>query len=299
MDTTTPVQKPTTPNTPNCNGVGCADCLKGGIPFRKEWISFFLILFIITSTVLSVLYVNAKREAKSAASVPAEQMVEKGAAIVYPSTKPRTYTSVVKLPKPVTEGSLSLEEAIVSRRSRREFSDTPVTIPEISQMLWSGQGQTDPSGKRTIPSARESYSMTLFVFVKEAKGLTPGIYEYIPKDHSLGAVSTVDVETAMKTAGAQAGAQAAPVVFLIASDFGLYQTKTKAENMNATYMEAGHISQNMYLMAESLKMGTVTMAGFSSPKMVETLKLDPAFNVEYIMPFGHRAVATGSATVTE
>lgn len=301
MDTSTSQPKP---NDPSCTGPNCGQCLKGGMPMRRESLSFFLIVFIITTTILGVLYINAKRELKSAGQsddrLTGEVLEKKTASpAAYPTAKARIYTSTVALPKPITDGKFSLEKAIATRRTRREFSNTPVTLAEISQMAWSGQGQTDPSGKRTAPSARESYSMTLFVFVKEAKGLTPGVYEYLPKEHALGALSAVDMTDTMKTAGAQAGAQAAPVVFLIASDLGLYQTKTKAENMNATYMEAGHISQNMYLTAESLQMATVAMAGFSSPKMTQTLKIDPAFNVEYIMPFGHRVPATNSAKLVE
>ncbi len=280
------------PHDEDCKGPNCGQCLKGGMPMRKDALSLLLVLFIVMTTIMGVLYINAKRELKAGARTQGGTVSEQPkTATTYPTAAARTFTSVIPLPKPIVDGKFSLDRAIATRRSRREFSAAPVTLSQISQMAWSGQGQTDPTGKRTAPSARESYSMTIFVFVKQAQGIEPGIYEYLPATHSLGALAPIDVTSAMTTAGVQEGAVNAPVVFLIASDFGVYQTKTKSSEVTPTYMEAGHIGQNMYLEAESLGMATVTMAGFDSAKVTTAVNLDPAFKIEYLMPFGHRADA--------
>lgn len=299
-------QHPITETPARCaSGGDCSSCLKGGIPVRRDLLSFLFLLAIGVCTVLTVVTVVAKREVSELRSKVGDDKAK--VAIVqpsptpYPTTAPRSYASLISLPAAKVTGSMPLEKAIATRRSRREFSNKKVTLTEISQMLWSGQGVTDPAtGKRTIPSARESYSMTLFVFVKEAEGLEPGLYEYMPKEHALGKTKLVTVDGVMTAAGVQPGAVNAPVVFLVASSFGNYQAKTKSANVNATYMEAGHIGQNMYLVTESLGMSTVTMAGFDSLKVTNALAMDPTLNVEYILPFGHRAPeASGSATPKE
>jgi SagB-type dehydrogenase family enzyme len=263
---------------------------------KKESLSFLVVFLVGALTVLTVLFVQAKRESlkvEREMKAPEEKssVAAAPAATTYPLPKERVYTSTIQLPSPNTTTGIPLDKAINTRRSRRAYSEQPVTLSEISQMLWSGQGVTDPqTGKRTSPSARESYSMTLFVVIKSAQGLEPGVYEYLPKTHSLGKVATVDMPTALVAAGVQPAAQQAPVVFLVASSFGKYQQVTKSPNVNATYMEAGHIGQNMYLEAESLGMGTVAMAGFDGAKVATAFQIDPAESILYVFPFGHRGV---------
>lgn len=285
MDQTTPQ---TNTDCESCGTGMCGKCMKGGFPMPKSLLSFFLLLALTGLCVLFLLFVQAKREVReNLGKIAPENKTAQESPAAYPTTMPHTYTSTIKLPAPKTSGVMALEKAIQMRRSRRTFLETKVSLAVIGQMLWSGQGITDPlTGKRAAPSARESYSMTLYVYMKNVVDVEPGLYEYLPKEHALGKLDTVFSEDLMKQAGAQEGAQKAPVVFLIASSFGNYQAKTKSTNLSAVYMEAGHISQNMYLQTESLKMGTVTMAGFDSAKMVKTLQIDPTQTIVYLMPFG-------------
>lgn len=262
---------------------------------KRESLSFLVIFLVGALTVLGVFYIQAKRDAlklaqtSAAVTTPAASVAP--AATTYPLPKERSYPTTISLPAPTVTTGLPLDKAINSRRSRRAYSEVPVTLAQIGQMLWSGQGISDPAtGKRTIPSARESYSMTLFVVIRSAQDVEPGVYEYLPKTHALGKVASLDVSAALKTAGVQEAAQKAPVVFLVSSSFGNYQKATKSPNVNATYMEAGHIGQNMYLEAESLGMGTVAMAGFDSTKVAAALSIDPALTIEYVLPLGHRGV---------
>ncbi len=285
MDQTTPQ---TSKDCENCGTGMCGKCMKGGLPLPKSLLSFFLLAAVSALCLLGLLYIKAKREVKEWAGKTAPAAMVQVSATPYPTTAPRVYESTIALPVPKKTGGMALYQAINERRTRRTFGEKDVTLVHISQMLWSGQGITDTAtGKRAAPSARESYSMTLFVYVKKADGIEPGLYEYLPKEHALGKLSTQVTATLMKDAGAQEGAQQAPVVFLIASSFGNYQAKTKSANVNAVYMEAGHISQNMYLVTEGQGMATVTMAGFDSAKMVKTLGLDPTLTVVYLMPYGH------------
>lgn len=268
---------------------------------KREFLSFLVIFLIGALTVVSVLYVQAKREgdSKPAGTAMTAASPSPSPAMTYPMPKERVYAETIALPAPRIKDGLPLNKALYERRTRRAFSEKVVTLAQISQMLWSGQGITVPgTTKRTAPSARESYSMTLFVVVRSAEKLEPGVYEYLPDGHKLGKVTNLtDVDAAMKAAAVQDAAQKAPVVFMISSSFGRYQAKTKSPNVNATYMEAGHISQNMYLEAESLGMATVTMAGFDSTKVTAALSIDPAETVQYVMPFGHRGVEVVEKTV--
>jgi hypothetical protein len=48
----------------------------------------------------------------------------------------------IYLPKPILKGSVSVEEAMVGRRSRRDYSNKALQLSEISQLLWAAQGIT-------------------------------------------------------------------------------------------------------------------------------------------------------------
>lgn len=72
----------------------------------------------------------------------------------------------VDLPSPKRAGELSVEEAIARRRSVRSFADEPLSLSEVSGLLWAVQGITDPdSGKRAAPSAGMTYPLEVYLVV--------------------------------------------------------------------------------------------------------------------------------------
>lgn len=219
---------------------------------------------------------------------------------VYPEPQDRTYAQAIQLPQPSTTKGMPLEKAIQERRSRRDFSDKPVTMAELSQLLWSAQGITDPeTGHRAAPSARGAYPFTVFVVVRNVSGLEPGLYEYLPKTQSLGSLMLADAGQKLSGAGVQPGAQQAPVVFVLSAAYGKAQKTLGESAVSSSLLEAGHIGQNMYLQTESLRMSMVVMAGFDAAKVGSALSLDPAETVVYLMPFGHTGVAQPEAATVK
>lgn len=45
----------------------------------------------------------------------------------------------IQLPEPMSAGEKSVEEALRKRQSIRDFTRTPLTLPELSQLLWAAQ----------------------------------------------------------------------------------------------------------------------------------------------------------------
>lgn len=290
---------PTPKQAPHCADGKCGECVRGGLPLQKQTLTLIVIVALIGSTVLGVLYINALRQidglrASKASSKETTEVNASSSAtpIAYPLPAEAVYEKTVVLPKPKQTGTISLEQAIATRRTRRDFSkEVNVTVAELSQVLWAGQGVTDvKTGKRTAPSARETYPSALFVVVRTVDGLEPGLYEYLPLTNSLGKLPLADAGTVLSASGVQEGAKNSPVVILVTASFGKSAKLMKDGAVSASTLEAGHIAQNIYLQTEAQKMATVAMAGFDAKKVAAALKLDPAYTILYAMPYGHRGV---------
>ncbi len=267
---------------------GCGNCMKGGMPLKKEMLSFMTLLLIGVTTVLAVLLVNEKRAKLSTVSAPAGEnqpvAMQKYALPAVPSI-----SEVIQLPDPKLKGALSVEAALQIRRSKRFYSEVPVTMQELSQVLWSAQGVTNELGNRTAPSAKGAYPFSIYVVVRNAENIKAGLYLYNPTDHTLGNLGLANAGEKLIAAGVQDNAQKAPVVMVLAASPAKMTSKfPDADPMPNVYLEAGHIGQNIYLQAESIKMATVVSGGFSKDKVAEAIGLDPVNqSVIYLVPFGH------------
>ena len=83
---------------------------------------------------------------------------------------------------------MSLEEAVVKRRSIRDIAPEPLSLSELSQILWAAQGITDSSWRsRTVPSAGATYPLEIFVVCgrNNINDINDGIYHYNVDNHSL------------------------------------------------------------------------------------------------------------------
>jgi SagB-type dehydrogenase family enzyme len=189
----------------------------------------------------------------------------------------------IKLPPPRYDGDVSVEKALLERRSIRSYRDEPLTLNELSQILWAAQGITEPKrGLRTAPSARALYLLEVYVLPGNVKDLPMGIYKYHPQGHELIRIAEGDKKAELYKAAGQATIKDAPVALLFA---GLSE---KSPVPTWMYLEAGHAAQNVYLQSVSLKLGTVVMGGFKEEDVKKVLNLPEKKQPLYIMPIGKK-----------
>jgi len=81
-----------------------------------------------------------------------------------------TRTGTITLPTPQAGGGLTIEQVLEKRRTIREYGDQPLTVSELSQLLWAGQGITAVSGLRTAPSAGVLYPLEIYVAAGRVEG---------------------------------------------------------------------------------------------------------------------------------
>jgi hypothetical protein len=112
-------------------------------------------------------------------------MTSKGMIMAHASPSGAEHAAIVLLPQPHYDGVLSVESALHQRRSVRAYTDAPLTIAEVSQLVWAAQGITHADGLRTAPSAGALYPLTVSLVIGNVHTLAQGIYTYQPYKHAL------------------------------------------------------------------------------------------------------------------
>jgi SagB-type dehydrogenase family enzyme len=181
---------------------------------------------------------------------------------------------LIKLPKPEYRG-ITVEEALLKRRSRRNYSDKPLSIAYLSQLIFAAGGITSESGGRTAPAAGGNHSIEIYMIVNNVEGLEPGIYHYAVKQHSLEKIKSGNYSKyVIRSGSAQAMLGEADVTFVLAAVFDRIRQKYGERSFRYAYMEAGHVSQNIYLQAVSLGVGSVCVGEFFDEKVSELIGID-------------------------
>jgi len=192
------------------------------------------------------------------------------------------------LSQPALDGDTSVEEAIYQRVSRRHFSETPLKKEQAAQLLWSAGGlgvdaTTGPT--RVAPSAGATHPMEIYLAAGQVEGLEPGVYRYFQEEQALKPVAEGDPRE--KLAEASQGQDFicdAPASIVVVAHYERTTADYGERGKRYVHMEAGNISQNIYLQAEALDLATVAVGAFDDDKVSELLREEGAPMV--IMPVG-------------
>jgi SagB-type dehydrogenase family enzyme len=198
---------------------------------------------------------------------------------------------VIKLPPPVVKGGMPLTEALEARRSVRHFATRPLDLAQLSQLLWEADGASDPRGYRTSPSAGATYPLDLYLVVGErgVSNLAAGIYHYDVAAQTLVPLARGDFQAAVARACLnQAWMTEAPVMVVITGEYRRCTVRYGQRGVRYTHMEAGNVSQNLFLAAESLGLGAGIVGAFEDQALARALKLPPAHEPLLVMPVGYK-----------
>lgn len=203
-----------------------------------------------------------------------------------PSTNTET-GDLILLPQPIQDSKTSIEQSLFGRQSIREYSPEPLTLQEISQLLWAAQGINRPGGYRTSPSAGALYPLNVHLVSGEVVEIPAGVYKYIPKQHALQPGLQGDVRVQLSDAAlSQEAVRNAPAVILISAVYERTTGKYGERGIRYVHMEVGTAAENVYLQAVSLDMGTVFIGAFYDDQVSQILNLEPQEKPLCIMPIG-------------
>jgi SagB-type dehydrogenase family enzyme len=178
-------------------------------------------------------------------------------------------------------GKAAFLDIVNSRKSRRKYTSDPLTLEELSFLLWSTQGvrRVLKSGRgvtRTVPSAGAKSPLETYLVVNRVEGIEPGLYRYISFSHQLLFIKTIsDAEELMgKLAYEQKFVGKAPVIFCWTAV--PYRTEWRYTILAHKFIaiDLGIVCQNLYMASEALNLGTVAIGYYEQNKMDELFGLD-------------------------
>ena len=164
---------------------------------------------------------------------------------------------------------MTLHDAIAGRRSTRRYAATALELKDLLQVLWAAQGITgSDTHQRAVPSAGALHPLELYVFAGDVVGLDVGLYHYQPLEGQLRITRAGDLRRELSDAAlSQPSIINAPAVLLVAAVFERTTGKYGQRGLRYVFMEVGHLAQNVYLQAQALGLGTVSMGAFQDDQV--------------------------------
>lgn len=198
-------------------------------------------------------------------------------------------------PQDFTVGRAPLIDVINKRRSRREFTDDPFSLEELSCLLWTTQGvkhvfRGGYASLRTVPSAGARHAFETYVVVKNVEGLEPGLYRYLALEHKMLPMVMDDPDLSKKTASAccdQSFVARAAATFIWTTIPYRCEWRYKDLSHKVLAIDVGHVCQNLYLASESMGAGVCAIAAYFQDEMDELIGVDGEDEfVIYVAPAG-------------
>lgn len=190
---------------------------------------------------------------------------------------------------------MNVFNAIASRKSRRAFSSEPLTLKELSFLLWATQGIRKiadfGTAFRVVPSAGCRHALETYLCIFNVEKIEEGIYRYLPVEHKLLLVS----RPAQLSAGISEAALGQDFVGKGAVTFIWTAVPYRMEwrydiaAHKVIALDAGHVCQNLYTACEAIQAATCAVAAYHQEMMDNLLGVDgdEEFTI-YIAPVGKR-----------
>lgn len=188
---------------------------------------------------------------------------------------------------------MSVFTAIASRKSRRVFSSQPLTLKELSFLLWATQGvrkiAAPGTAFRVVPSAGCRHALETYLCIFNVEEIAEGIYRYLPIEHQLLLVSQPEQLSARISVAALGqdfvGKSAVTFVWTVVPYRMEWRYDIAAHKVIA--LDAGHVCQNLYTACEAIHAATCAVAAYHQELMDNLLGVDgdEEFTI-YIAPVG-------------
>lgn len=191
------------------------------------------------------------------------------------------YKNYPRLPKITLSSKLpdpsDLFKTIMSRSSERNFSRESISIDELSILLRYSCGmKDDTSSLRIQPSAGSMYPLEIYpLLFRDTSEISSGIYHYAPKKKALEVLwehsfSSEEIDSL----AIYPWVKNAAICFVITAIFDRAQNKYGERGYRHVLLEAGHVGQNMSLVASALGLKSCPLSGTQDTAIEKLLDID-------------------------
>jgi len=184
----------------------------------------------------------------------------------------------IQLPEPDLAQSADLWQCLARRRSERNTTPDPLSLGELSKLMWGTQGITARAGMhllRTAPSAGALYPFETYLYVDKVEEVPKGIYHFNVADFALECIKAGDFNQALTAASlGQPVVRRAAVVIIWTAMMLRCMTKYRDRAMRYIPMDMGHVCQNVQLAATAMGFGSCPIGAFYDDDFNELLGVD-------------------------
>lgn len=213
-----------------------------------------------------------------------------------PPAEVRGARAPLPLPPVGPRESCGLERAISRRETSRTFAPgATLSRDAFARLLAFSCGQTTSAGgprprvtRRAQPSAGATYPLEVYALVRRVAGVAPGVYRYDPRGHGLVPLRPGHSPAALAawTMG-QPYVAGASAVFAVAGFTERVRGRYGARGYRYMLLEAGHVAQNVCLLAADYGLGVVPVGGFIDAAVNRLLGLNDTTQVAlYLLAVG-------------
>ncbi|CAJ0818036.1 MULTISPECIES: nitroreductase family protein [Ralstonia] len=183
-----------------------------------------------------------------------------------PKPTANTAPAAIALPPPHLGGGAVLMAALAQRKSVRAFAQTPLSLQQLSELLWAADGINRPeTGGHTAPSAHGLNEIDIYVALPE------GVYRYEAEPHRLRLKHAVD---ARNLTGYQDFVGAAPLDLVYVVNHARADQMPPSQRETFSGVAAGAISQNVSLYCASAGLACVVRGWLNHRLLAEALSLN-------------------------
>ena len=175
----------------------------------------------------------------------------------------------------------SFLDIVNHRESHRVYTEKPISLLELSFLLWTTQGIKSIRGNhyatlRTVPSGGARHEFETYLWVNQVEGLKKGIYHYLPSTHQIELINQdINLKTSIGPAlSGQSWAESASVVFFWTVI--PYRSEWRYSHFahRIILVDIGHVCQNLYLACEAIQLGTCAIGAFVGEQCDTLLGVD-------------------------
>ena len=197
-------------------------------------------------------------------------------------TPPSEKGEIVELPDPKNFNPINVpvDKAITSRISVRSYSSQPLSLLELSYLLWSTQGVKSIHSRnatlRTVPSAGARHSFDTYLLINNVEGVKTGLYRFLALTHSIQVVDLQEgiAQKVTESCLNQRFIMSSAVTFIWVAVAYRMMWRYQERGYRYMHLDAGHVCQNLYLAAESINSGACAIGAFEDDTLNQLLGID-------------------------